>query len=181
MREKGLILCQLIITFALTVCLSACGEDKEEVKQNDDVILGRWVMTCVKAKTSQTYTLEKKLDLVNLTQTITGISSLSDVSDHETKQYSSFEEMAEDLHLKGIVFEENGICRSIIYSDGGWIDTGDIFQYEVLNNTIYNVNDKVKKVYGTIIYNNKVPQLSVQYTEQLEGYKINEERIFVKF
>lgn len=36
MREKGLILCQLIITFALTVCLSACGED-EEVKQNDDV------------------------------------------------------------------------------------------------------------------------------------------------
>ena len=40
MREKGLILCQLIITFALTVCLSACGEDKEEVKQNDDVILG---------------------------------------------------------------------------------------------------------------------------------------------
>lgn len=37
MREKSLLFCQLIIAFALTVCLSACGEDKEEVKQNDDV------------------------------------------------------------------------------------------------------------------------------------------------
>ena len=181
MRENRLIFYQLIIAFALATCFSSCGEDKDEVKQNDDVILGRWVMTCVKAKTSQTYTLEKRLDLVNFTQTITGISSLSDISDHETKQYSSFEEMAEDLHLKGIIFEENGLCRSIIYSGGEWKDTGDSFQYEVLNNTIYNVNGNEKTVYGTRINNKNVPQLSVQHIEQLEGYKISEERIFTKY
>ena len=173
------------LIFLIMTCLFiSCGDDKkEETSQEDNVIIGRWVVTCVRAYNSQAYTntLEKTWDFVNYTQTISNITSYNDVSDQETKQYSSFEEMAEDVHLKGLIFEKNGVCKSIVYSEGGWKVYDDSFKFEVDGDIIFRVNGSGKTLFGKLSYNGNIPQLKVTTVLELDGYNVTEERILLKF
>lgn len=176
----------LFITFIFFVANStiSCGDDKEEAKQETDIISGRWVVTCIRINTGQAYTntLEKTWDFINYTQTISNVNSSSSISDHETKQYSSFEEMAEDVHLKGLIFEKNGDCKPIIYDGGGWQKSGDSFKYEIDNMTIYQINGNGKEVFGVITYNGNNPQIYVQKTVEIAtGYNAYEDFIYVKY
>jgi len=164
--------------------ISCRDENKEENNNGKDILSGRWVVTCVRTHTSQAYTnsLEKNWDFVHFTQTISNISSNSEVIDYMTKQYSSFEEMAEDVHLKGLFFEKNGECKSIIYSGQAWQNSGVSFKYEIDNMTIYQITGNGKEVFGVITYKENIPQINVQKTmEIVAGYNAYEEYIYVKY
>ena len=176
----------LFITFIFIVVNSiiSCGDDKEEAKQETDIIAGRWVVTCIRTNTGQAYTntLEKTWDFINYKQTISNINSSSSISDYETKQYTSFEEMAEDVHLKGLIFEKNGDCKPIIYNGGGWQEFGDSFKYEIDNMTIYQINRNGKAKFGVITYKGNIPQIYVQNTIEIAaGYNAYEDYIYVKY
>ena len=91
MKKNSLIILSI---FAIALALSAisCGDNKdEEVSEKQDVILGRWVMVYVKALSNSALTndLEKTLDFVNFTQTISSTNTTTGISDREIKTYSS--------------------------------------------------------------------------------------------
>lgn len=183
MKKNSLIILSI---FAIALALSAisCGDNKdEEVSEKQDVILGRWVMVYVKALSNSALTndLEKTLDFVNFTQTISSTNTTTGISDREIKTYSSFEEMANDLRLTGFIFEKTGFCRPIIYSNSGWIDSGESFMYEVQNNTVYKIDDNNKSVLGTITFQGNSPQLNVETVLDINTYRARQERIYIKF